>query len=178
MVFPHFPDRNWWALWVCTLEQIHLKVYYIQLMHQYKSNAQPDSFFIRQMRSWVLHLWWMWDLWVGYRAAIMTNKQPALFQATAFDSLYNPTATLCAEVVSRSFQITPVPIKVTSSNLMHPRTEEGDINKLSWRVNIKLLSGWEGVEGKENIFSPLNGAINNHFPAERWSHKADGGFVV
>lgn len=61
----------------------------------------------------------------------MTNKQRALFQATAFDSLYNPTAALAAEVVSRSFRITPVPIKATSSNLVHPRAEEGDINKLS-----------------------------------------------
>lgn len=73
----------------------------------------------------------MCDLWLGYRAAIMANKQRALFQATAFDSLYNPTEALCAEVVSRSFQITPVPIKATSSNLMHPHTEEDDINKLS-----------------------------------------------
>lgn len=108
----------------------------------------------------------------------MTNSERALFQATAFDSLYDPTATLrspCAEVVSRSFQITPVPIKATSSNPMHPRAGEDDINKLGWRVNIKLVSGWE-VEGKENIFSPFNGAVNNHFSAERWSHEADGGF--
>lgn len=59
----------------------------------------------------------------------MTNKQRALFQATAFDSLYKPVVTLrspCAGAVSRSFQITPVPIKATSSNLMHPRTEEDD----------------------------------------------------
>lgn len=64
----------------------------------------------------------------------MTNTQCALFQATAFDSLYDPTAALhspCAEVVSRSFQITPIPIKATSSNLMHPRAEEDDINKLA-----------------------------------------------
>lgn len=61
----------------------------------------------------------------------MTNSEGAPFQATAFDSLYNSTATLhspCAEVISRSFQITSVPIKATSSNPMHPGTEEDDIN--------------------------------------------------
>lgn len=40
------------------------------------------------------------------------------------------------------------------------------------------MLGGGGAEGKENIFSPFNGAVNNHFSAERWSHKADGGFVV
>lgn len=62
-------------------------------------------------------------------AGVMTNKQHALFQATAFDSLYKPPATMrspCAGVASRSIQITPVPIKATSSNLMHPRAGKGD----------------------------------------------------
>lgn len=105
-----------------------------------------------------LEPWRMWDLWLWNQAAVMTNTQCALFQATAFDSLYDPTATLhspCAEVVSRSFQITPIPIKATSSNLMHPRAEEDDINKLAWRANIKLLSGWEVEWREKKIFFPL-----------------------
>lgn len=114
----------------------------------------------------------------------MTNSQRTLFQSMPFDSLYDPTATFnfrCAEVVSRSFQITPVPIKATSSNLMHPRTGEDDINKLgltSEYNNVWVCGRERGREGKRKYFLPLNGAVNNHFSAEGWSHKADGGFVV
>lgn len=93
----------------------------------------------------------------------MTNSQHALFQATPFDSLYDPTATFhspCGEVVSRSFQITPVPIKATSSNLMHPRSGEDDINKLGLTSEYNTSEwvgrgrgrGRGGVGGKRKYF--------------------------
>ena len=90
-----------------------------------------------------------------------------------------------AEVVSRSFPITPV---LHQSDKFKPDASprrEDDINKLGRMSEYKAsewLGGVGGVQGGggewKYFFTPLNGAVNDHFSAERRSREADGGSVV
>lgn len=118
--------------------------------------------------------------WVGDSVArligiaMMTSSSHcAPFQTRALIRLQDPTGTLhphppLQKLYQGRFKSPPSPSKRQVQTWTHPRVAEDDINKLGLTSDNKD-AGWEG---KENIFSPLNGAVNNHFSAERWSRRA------